>query len=103
MTMLKDGRLMLLYASKDVFEPVGTSALRAVYSSAAGRTWSGARDTFRDARFNPGPPSLTETDQTVRKIASACGFVSAAHFQRQFQRRQKRPPLDYRAAVRRGG
>ncbi len=58
MTTLKDGRLMLLYASKDVFEPVGTSALRAVYSSDGGRTWSGARETFRDARFNPGRPSL---------------------------------------------
>jgi AraC-like DNA-binding protein len=43
---------------------------------------------------------LAETDQTVNQISLACGFVSPAHFQRQFQRHQKRPPLDYRAAVR---
>jgi len=44
---------------------------------------------------------LAETDETVRQIAAACGYPTPAHFQRRFQRHQKRPPLDYRAEVRR--
>lgn len=44
---------------------------------------------------------LAETDQTVRQIGAACGFVSPAHFQRQFQLYQRRSPLAYRTAVRR--
>lgn len=58
MTSLPDGRLMLVYAGKDVFEPVGTSSLRAVYSRDGGRTWGDARECFQDSRFNPGRPTL---------------------------------------------
>jgi len=43
---------------------------------------------------------LAETDQTVSEISYACGYVSPAHFQRQFQSLQKRSPLAYRRAAR---
>lgn len=46
---------------------------------------------------------LTETDDTVARIASDCGYPSPANFQRQFQRHQHRSPLVYRAAVRARG
>jgi len=44
---------------------------------------------------------LAETDDTVAQIASACGYVTPAHFQRQFHSYQRRSPLSYRHAVRR--
>jgi AraC-like DNA-binding protein/mannose-6-phosphate isomerase-like protein (cupin superfamily) len=43
---------------------------------------------------------LAETDQTVSQIAVECGYPNEAHFQRQFQRHQRRSPLTYRKAVR---
>jgi AraC-like DNA-binding protein len=46
---------------------------------------------------------MAETDQTVSQIADACGYPTPAHFQRQFQRHQKRSPLLYRASVRKQG
>jgi AraC-like DNA-binding protein/mannose-6-phosphate isomerase-like protein (cupin superfamily) len=46
---------------------------------------------------------LAETDQTVSQIADACGYSSPAHFQRQFQKQQKRSPLLYRSTVRKQG
>jgi len=58
MTKLKDGRVMLVYAWKDVFEPVGTSALRALYSNDEGKTWGGARNLLQDPGYNPGRPTL---------------------------------------------
>ncbi len=44
---------------------------------------------------------LAETDDTVAQIATACGYVTPAHFQRQFHAHQQRSPLAYRHAVRR--
>ena len=43
---------------------------------------------------------LAETDGTVGEIADACGYLTPEHFQRQFQKHQKRAPLAYRLAVR---
>lgn len=44
---------------------------------------------------------LAETDQSVKEITDACGYASAANFQRQFQMHQRHSPLAYRHAVRR--
>lgn len=46
---------------------------------------------------------LAETDDTVARIATSCGYPSPANFQRQFHRHQQRSPLAYRAAVRARG
>lgn len=46
---------------------------------------------------------LAETDDTVARIATVCGYPSPANFQRQFHRHQQRSPLAYRAAVRARG
>jgi AraC-like DNA-binding protein len=43
---------------------------------------------------------LAETDLTVAEITRQCGYLSPAHFQRQFQRIHRRPPLSYRQSVR---
>lgn len=43
---------------------------------------------------------LAETDHTVSEIANACGYPTPAHFQRQFQKLERRAPLAYRRAVR---
>ncbi len=43
---------------------------------------------------------LAETDKTVAEIVRLCGYLSTAHFQRQFQRIHRRTPQSYRANVR---
>jgi len=42
---------------------------------------------------------LVETDLTVSQISRDCGFVSPAHFQRQFREQQHCSPLQYRAKM----
>lgn len=42
---------------------------------------------------------LVETDMTVSQISRECGFVSPAHFQRQFREQQQCSPLQYRVRV----
>ena len=42
---------------------------------------------------------LAETDDTVAQISVACGYLTPAHFQRQFKIHQHRSPLTYRSAV----
>ncbi|MDB6076149.1 MAG: hypothetical protein JWO89_3789 [Verrucomicrobiaceae bacterium] len=42
---------------------------------------------------------LTETDMTVNQIAADCGFVSLAHFQRQFREHKQCAPLAYRGQL----
>ena len=42
---------------------------------------------------------LAETDLTVSQIAMDCGFVSPAHFQRQFREHQHCVPLAYRSRI----
>jgi len=43
---------------------------------------------------------LAETDQTVSEIARACGYLSPAHFQRQFRKYHHRTPQAYRLTLR---
>jgi len=43
---------------------------------------------------------LAETDKTVAEIVQACGYVSPAHFQRQFQKIHTCSPKAYRKSVR---
>jgi AraC-like DNA-binding protein len=43
---------------------------------------------------------LAETDKTVAEIVSACGYLSPAHFQRQFRKIHGCPPKEYRRKVR---
>jgi AraC-like DNA-binding protein len=42
---------------------------------------------------------LSETDLTVGQIAYECGFVSPAHFQREFRKYQQCAPLTYRNQI----
>jgi len=43
---------------------------------------------------------LAETDLTVAEIVRTCGYLSPAHFQRQFQKIHGRSPTEYRRNVR---
>ena len=43
---------------------------------------------------------LAETDKTVAEITRACGYLSAAHFQRQFRKYHRRSPQAYRLSLR---
>lgn len=43
---------------------------------------------------------LAETDLTVSEIIRVCGYLSPAHFQRQFQKIHGRSPTEYRQNVR---
>jgi AraC-like DNA-binding protein len=42
---------------------------------------------------------LVDTDLTVSQISRECGFISPAHFQRQFREQQQCSPLAYRARI----
>lgn len=68
-----------------------------LFKKATGRTVPQYVNELRIAR---ACRLLAETDKTVSEIADACGYPTPAHFQRQFQRHQRRPPLAYRTAVR---
>jgi hypothetical protein len=65
MVKLGDGRVMLAYGEKEVREPIGTSSLRAVYSSDGGRTWGGARHLISAPDYNPGRPTFLRTRRDV--------------------------------------
>jgi AraC-like DNA-binding protein len=43
---------------------------------------------------------LAETDKTVSEISRACGYLSPAHFQRQFRKIHQRTPQAYRQSLR---
>lgn len=43
---------------------------------------------------------LAETDKTVAEITRVCGYLSAAHFQRQFRKYHHRSPQAYRLSLR---
>ena len=43
---------------------------------------------------------LAETDKTVAEIVRLCGYLSPAHFQRQFQKYHQRTPQAYRLSLR---
>lgn len=73
------------------------SAFSRLFKKATGRTVPQYVNELRIAR---ACRLLAETDKTVSEIADACGYPTPAHFQRQFQKHQRRAPLVYRSAVR---
>ncbi|MDP1590850.1 MAG: AraC family transcriptional regulator [Prosthecobacter sp.] len=76
---------------------LGRSAFSRLFKHSTGRTVPQYVNELRIAR---ACQLLAESDQTVGQIAFECGFVSPAHFQRQFRTFQQCAPLSYRARIR---
>lgn len=75
---------------------LGKSAFSRLFKRRTGRTLPQYVNELRIAR---ACSLLAETDLTVSQIAMECGFVSPAHFQRQFREKQNCAPLVYRSRV----
>jgi len=75
---------------------LGRSAFSRLFKKSTGRTVPHYVNELRIAR---ACLLLAETDLTVSQIAMDCGFVSPAHFQRQFREHQRCAPLAYRRRV----
>ncbi len=75
---------------------LGRSAFSRLFKKSTGRTVPQYVNELRIAR---ACLLLAETDLTVSQIAMDCGFVSPAHFQRQFREHQHCVPLVYRSRV----
>ncbi len=75
---------------------LGKSAFSRLFKKGTGRTVPQYVNELRIAR---ACLLLAETDLTVSQIAMDCGFVSPAHFQRQFKEHQHCVPLAYRSRV----
>ncbi len=75
---------------------LGKSAFSRLFKKSTGRTVPQYVNELRIAR---ACLLLSETDLTVSQIAMDCGFVSPAHFQRQFREHQHCVPLVYRSRV----
>ncbi len=75
---------------------LGKSAFSRLFKKSTGRTVPQYVNELRIAR---ACLLLAETDLTVSQIAMDCGFVSPAHFQRQFREHQHCVPLVYRSRV----
>lgn len=75
---------------------LGKSAFSRLFRKSTGRTVPQYVNELRIAR---ACLLLAETDLTVSQIAMDCGFVSPAHFQRQFREHQHCVPLVYRSRV----
>lgn len=75
---------------------LGKSAFSRLFKKSTGRTVPQYVNELRIAR---ACLLLAETDLTVSQIAMDCGFVSPAHFQRQFREHQHCVPLAYRSRV----
>lgn len=76
------------------------SAFSSLFKKCTGRS---VPQYLNELRIGRACRLLAETDDTVARIATNCGYPSLANFQRQFQRHQRRSPLAYRAAVRARG
>lgn len=76
------------------------SAFSRLFKKSTGRS---VPQYLNELRIGRACRLLAETDDTVARIATACGYPSPANFQRQFHRHQQRSPLAYRAAVRARG
>ncbi|MEQ1749097.1 MAG: AraC family transcriptional regulator [Prosthecobacter sp.] len=72
---------------------LGRSAFSRLFKSSTSRT---VPQYINDLRIAHASKLLAETDLTVSQIAYDCGFVSPAHFQRQFRGHQACAPLAYR-------
>ena len=75
---------------------LGKSAFSRLFKKSTGRTVPQYVNELRIAR---ACLLLAETDLTVSQIAMDCGFVSPAHFQRQFREHQHCAPVAYRSRV----
>ncbi|MDI1313420.1 AraC family transcriptional regulator [Prosthecobacter sp.] len=75
---------------------LGKSAFSRLFKKSTGRTVPQYVNELRIAR---ACLLLAETDLTVSQISMDCGFVSPAHFQRQFREHQHCVPLVYRSRV----
>ena len=75
---------------------LGKSAFSRLFKKSTGRTVPQYVNELRIAR---ACLLLEETDLTVSQIAMDCGFVSPAHFQRQFREHQHCAPLACRSRV----
>jgi AraC-like DNA-binding protein len=75
---------------------LGKSAFSRLFKKSTARTVPQYVNELRIAR---ACLLLAETDLTVSQIAMDCGFVSPAHFQRQFREHQHCVPLAYRSRV----
>jgi len=79
---------------------LGKSAFSRLFKNSTGRT---VPQYVNELRIVRACQLLAETDLTVAQISFECGFVSPAHFQRQFRNYQQCVPLSYRARVRQTG
>ena len=75
---------------------LGKSAFSRLFKKSTGRTVPQYVNELRIAR---ACLLLAETDLTVSQISMDCGFVSPAHFQRQFREHQHCVPLTYRSRI----
>ncbi len=75
---------------------LGKSAFSRLFKKSMGRT---VPQYVNELRITRACLLLAETDLTVSQIAMDCGFVSPAHFQRQFREHQHCAPLAYRGQV----
>jgi AraC-like DNA-binding protein len=76
---------------------LGRSAFSRLFKKCTGRT---VPQFVNEIRITRACRLLAETDLTVSQIAFECGFLSPAHFQRQFQERRQCTPLAYRVQER---
>ncbi len=72
---------------------LGRSAFSRLFKRSTGRS---VPQYVNELRIGRACQLLVETDLTVSQIAYDCGFVSPAHFQRQFREHQACTPLSYR-------
>lgn len=82
---------------------LGKSAFSRLFKKSTGRS---VPQYVNGLRIAQACRLLTETDLTVSQIARDCGFISPAHFQRQFRELQNCTPLSYRlrlCQIRQGG
>ena len=73
------------------------SAFSRLFKQSIGRT---VPQYVNELRISKACMLLEESDLTVGQIAFECGFVSPAHFQRQFRIHRQCAPLRFRSSVR---
>ena len=65
------------------------------------RTGKTLPDFINELRVGRTCRMLAEADQPVTEIALACGYANLANFHRQFRRRMRITPRDYRSLMNR--
>ena len=77
-------------------EGLGKSAFSRLFKKSTGR---GVPQYVNELRISRACCMLADSDLTVGQIAYDCGFVSLAHFQRQFRQHRQCTPLAYRSKL----